>query len=396
MKSIIKVIIFAALFSQFSCKETAPDSESVKVIDVETLAVKNLFSYKRPIDNCRFVALETSDECLLGEIEKVVIEHDLIFVHDNNKKLFVFDKTGKYLNQIGVIGQSNEELLSFMDFYVNKDRKYVGIYDIYKGQILRYNFNGQYIGSYNCPKDLVNMSHFVGLNEGDLLVSMRNFSNNYSKSLYNYIVLNENDYSLKAECLPFSVVGTVSCSPNKSSTSANNEGLYVTAFLSDTIYRLSANKSLEPIIVVKSSQVKMVDSKLLESIHDMKLEASLDAISILRKRGYSQGLRNVFATDDFLRIVYPMPEYQVCEIFYNLKTGAAYKSTTIRTDFFGQSWSVDAIATTDTEIVSILQPERIIELRESPKIFKDKKVLNALKSVREFDNPVLAFFTSGY
>jgi hypothetical protein len=395
MKSIIKVIIFAALFSQFSCKETAPDSESVKVIDVEKLAVNNLFSFKRPIDNCRFVALETTDECLLGDIKKVVIENDLIFVHDENQKLFVFDKTGKYLNQIGIIGQSNEELLSFMDFYVNKDRKYVGIYDVYKGQILRYNFNGQYIGSFNCPKDLGNIAHFVGLKGGDLLVSMRNYSNNYSKSLYNYIVLNENDYSLKAECLPFSVIGSVSRTPTKSSTSDNNEGLYVTAFLSDTIYRLSANKSLEPILVIKSSQFKIADTKLIESINDMKLEVSSDAISILRKRGFFHGLYSVFATDDFLRIEYPLPEYQVCDIFYNLKTGAAYKSVTLRTDFFGQSWS-NAIASTDTEKVYALQPERIIELRESTKLFKDKKVLNALTSVREFDNPVLAFFTSGY
>lgn len=395
MENIVKIIIFSALFLHFSCKEKAPESHSVKMVDIEKLEVNNLFSFKRPIDNCRFVALETTDECLLGEIKKVVIENNLLFIHDKNQKLFVFDKAGMYLNQIGVIGQGNDELLSFIDFYVNKDRKYVGIYDVYKGKILRYKFNGQYIGSYNCPNDLMNIAHFVGLNGNDLLVSMKNYNNNYSKSLYNYIVLNENDYSLKAEHLPFGVVGTVSCTPAKSSTSANNEGLYVTAFLSDTIYRLSANESLEPFIVVKSSQVKMADSKLLEGINDMKLEASLDAISILRERGYSQGLYNVFATDDFLRIEYPLPEYQVCEFFYNLKTGVAYKSVTIRNDFFGQSWR-SAVTSTDTEIVYALQPERAIELRKSPKLFKDKKVLNAIKSVSEFDNPVLVFFTSGY
>lgn len=382
------LIFIGILFISISCKKK--ESNSVYAIDVDQLEIKNLFSYKRPIDNCHFVALETTNECLIGEIDKVCVENDMIFVKDKNKNLFVFTKSGKFLNKIGSIGRGPEELLSFVDFYVNNNNKYVGIFDAYRSKMLRFTFNGKFISSHSCTKEMNYSYNIIGQLGSDLLISMRN----YKESKYAYIAVNESDYSFKGGHLPFSIIGNVSCSPGRSIASHSKNGFYTTAYFSDLIFNFSDKNVPEPILFVKSKQ-KNADAKTLSDLNDMNLETALDAGPILRNKGFSTGLRSLYATDDFLNVDYPMPNYQSCNIFYCVESGKAFKSITDRGDFFGQSWG-PALTTTHQEIVYALQAQRIIEIRKKPELFTDIKVLEPVKNVDEYDNPVLVFFSSGY
>lgn len=387
--SIDKHLIIIGLISiVLSCKKES--THSVFTIDVDHLEVKNLFSYKRPIDNCRFVVLETTNDCLIGEIEKVRVESDLIFVKDENKNLFVFTMNGKFLNKIGNIGQGSEELLSFVDFYINSNKKYVGIYDVLRSKVLRFSFDGKYINSYNCTEKMIESYNIVGQIGNDLLIGMRN----NHESEFAYILVSEVDYSFKKGYLPFSIIGNVSCSPLKSIASQSKNGIYNTTYFSDYIFKLSGKNILEKVLFVKSNQ-KVADAEILSELNAMNLETASDASAILRRKGFSAGVRSVYSTDEYLYINYPLPNYESCCIFYNTETGVSYKSITDKSDFFGQSWDA-ALTTTDKEIIYALQPERIIELKNLSDLFADTKVLENIKSVQEFDNPVLVFFSSGY
>lgn len=87
-----------------------------------------------------FIQLETNDSCLLGEINKIKISDSLLFISDRNNKLFVFDFSGRFVNRIGTIGQGPNELLNLSHFYVDRDNKQVGIYDVLKQQIFQYDY----------------------------------------------------------------------------------------------------------------------------------------------------------------------------------------------------------------------------------------------------------------
>nr|WP_320058902.1 6-bladed beta-propeller [uncultured Bacteroides sp.] len=382
------LILVSISFIVLSCKKEAPNFAAT--IDVDQLEVKNLFSYKRPIDNCRFVALETTNECLIGEIDKVCIENNLIFVKDSNSNLFVFTMSGKFVNKVGSIGQGGEELLSFVDFYINKNKKYVGVFDVLKSKILRFTFDGKFISSHSCTKKMENSYNIVGQSGRNLLIGMRN----NKESKYAYITVDENDYSFKKEYLPFSIIGNISCTPMRSIATYSQKGFYTTTYFSDLIFEFSQQNIPKPILLVKSEQ-KIADAKTLSNLNGMELEAASDAGSSLRKKGFSVGISNIYATDDFLNINYPMPNYQSCNIFYCVESGKSYKSITDRSDFFGQGWG-PALTTTNQEIVYALQADRILEIRKNPKLFADKKVLYSIGNVQEDDNPVLAFFSSGY
>ena len=50
-------------------------------------------------DSIEIIKLETSDECLIGEIKKVSFTDQFIFVSDPyvSQKIFMFDKNGKFV-----------------------------------------------------------------------------------------------------------------------------------------------------------------------------------------------------------------------------------------------------------------------------------------------------------
>ena len=58
------------------------------------------------------IPLETRDDCLLDIVPLPSIAlNDSIILMKRNKRIYTFDKTGKFLNQIGELGQSANEYL---------------------------------------------------------------------------------------------------------------------------------------------------------------------------------------------------------------------------------------------------------------------------------------------
>lgn len=392
MKYLFYMFLFLVIISCGDGKEkqNGKGLSNVVEIDIRQLPVKNLFSYKRPIDNCRFVPLETTDESLIGEIDKVCVEGDLIFVKDDKKNLFTFSMSGKFLNKIGSVGQGGEELISFVDFYVNKEKGYVGIFDVLKSKMLRFSFDGKYISSHSCAEEMNESYNIVGIIGDDLLLGMRNNKD----SQYAYITVSENDYSITGSYLPYPVIGSVSSTPMRSIAGYSTHGFYVTAQFSDSVYQFSDKNIAEPILTVRSD-LKVVNPKLLSELNAIDLETDFDAGPILRDRGFSVGLSSIYVAGTFLNVHYPLPNYQSADIFYSIKRGKAYRSTANRSDFFGQGWG-PALTTTDEEIVYGMEADRIIELKDEADLFVNKEVLEPIKDVEEFDNPVLVFFSSGF
>ncbi|MDR1719983.1 MAG: 6-bladed beta-propeller, partial [Dysgonamonadaceae bacterium] len=135
--------IFIAIVSCNNKQKKAVSNRNITPIYLDNLVEKSFFYPSDQIDGCRFVPLETSDSCLLSWIEKIIFANNLIFIFDGNlDKIFVFDMFGKFQNEIGQIGQGPDELLSVCGFYVNEEKKYVGVLDILKHKIFRYSFDG--------------------------------------------------------------------------------------------------------------------------------------------------------------------------------------------------------------------------------------------------------------
>ena len=91
---------------------------SIPITDMETDYGK-LSDFAEDI---KMIPLEFKDECILGEIRKVVMSDSYIFIMERNnpKGVYVFDHMGKYLYKIGNRGQEPEEFVDLSDFFIER------------------------------------------------------------------------------------------------------------------------------------------------------------------------------------------------------------------------------------------------------------------------------------
>ena len=109
----------------------------------------NLSSFVKSID---FIPLETTDECLLRGIGKAAIYGDYIHVVDEpdyrSPCVYQFNKSGKFIRQIGSKGEGPEEFVEMRGFVLDKDGN-ICICDGVRKKILTYKSDGTFLHSIN-------------------------------------------------------------------------------------------------------------------------------------------------------------------------------------------------------------------------------------------------------
>jgi hypothetical protein len=90
------------------------------------------------------VPLESSEKCLIGNIQKVIMTSKYCFILSGNS-VYQFLRSGKFVRAIGNIGRGPKEFLDIFDFAVNEKEEKIYIADCQK--ILQFNFNGEFCSS---------------------------------------------------------------------------------------------------------------------------------------------------------------------------------------------------------------------------------------------------------
>lgn len=101
------------------------------------------------IDNVRLTRLETSENCLIGQIDKLVFDGKHYYILDKNigKTLLIFDNNGKFVKKVGGIGKGPGEYLAPTDFVVNDSE--IILIDGIGHKIMYYSILGEYKNSVN-------------------------------------------------------------------------------------------------------------------------------------------------------------------------------------------------------------------------------------------------------
>jgi hypothetical protein len=114
----------------------------------------------------RTIILEDHDYAIIGEINEIQVFDNYIFVFDESKakKLFVFDKNGKYIRQIGSLGQGPGEYVALNDFCINKEKREIYLLDNLK-KILAYDIDtGKHLRTINYELDLSRSQYITFFN----------------------------------------------------------------------------------------------------------------------------------------------------------------------------------------------------------------------------------------
>ena len=118
------------------------DSTKVDTIHIDVEEIERRIEENHLVkENVEIIPLETKEECLVGEINKLHFDGERFYVFDRHiaKKLFVFDKNGKFLFQIGKQGKGPSEYSSINDIMVYPHKNQVDLLDLGAHKILRFN-----------------------------------------------------------------------------------------------------------------------------------------------------------------------------------------------------------------------------------------------------------------
>jgi hypothetical protein len=77
------------------------------------------------VDSFKFIPLQTTDDCIIGKIDKIVFTDTSIYVLDAelSKSVFIFDRNGNFKVRINRLGRGPGEYVFLNDFAINTKEK---------------------------------------------------------------------------------------------------------------------------------------------------------------------------------------------------------------------------------------------------------------------------------
>ena len=117
-------------------------------INIDSLNNETLINMTSVFKRVKTIILETNKNALISGVNSIQVYGDKIFILDKfkSKGIYVFNKTGKFIQRIGQVGQGPGEYVDPFDFTIDKKNKFIYVLDSRTQKILKYNFQtGKYI-----------------------------------------------------------------------------------------------------------------------------------------------------------------------------------------------------------------------------------------------------------
>ena len=244
----IYVIFFCVFLCFICCSDTKKNSEYA-VIDIASSLGKYQRIYCSELfSSIELIPLETNEDCLLDirAYPKITLNDSIILMHGNNMhQLYAFDRTGKFMNKIGNIGQGPNEYTTLAGgISLSTDKSIIYVSDMNK--IIAYDYQGNYIQSFPLPNpDNLTLSN-VSYLEDNLFVGQVHYNGN---NRFKYCLFDQKGDTINTfpNHIFFNRNGSwLSTTDGGHFPARVDNRLYLKDFINDTIYELS-NRALQPV-----------------------------------------------------------------------------------------------------------------------------------------------------
>ena len=186
-------VLFSCLF--YSCTHVETPVDNIKVVNVLNVDTPLKITMSDIVDSISYVPLST-ERCLLSYIEKVQYDSCFYFIKDA-RGLYVFDKAGQFVNEIGRKGPGPKEYLYINAFYLDKVKKNVCIISYPDRKLLTYSYSGDFLSMSRLEKEDAYVSTVIPMMDGQLLVH-RPLPNEVDRDDYEYVMLSSQEGGYKS------------------------------------------------------------------------------------------------------------------------------------------------------------------------------------------------------
>ncbi len=213
--------------------------DNLITFDIEFPKIDNLDRNGEDLSNfaevVSIIPLETTNECLIGEIYKILHADGVYYTVDRFKEreIFAFDEEGKFISRIGNFGRAPGEYIVPCDIFYDSAKGEIVVWDEIQHEFIRYSKDGEYLGDKKVDLSLEFCSYddesglvWFTTNNNSSLSSIADFQVIALDSTYKNIV-----YRVDYDPLKFNV-------SNMHSIQKKDGSLYYHPQLSDTIYEI--------------------------------------------------------------------------------------------------------------------------------------------------------------
>ena len=253
--------------------------ETIPITDFETYNGR----FSEFAEAVEMIPLEFTDESILGEIKKVVLSEDFIFVMErfNSAGIYTFDRSGKFLYRIGSRGQGPEECADVDDFSINEKDRLIYIYDSVRKKVFVFSFDNEFIKTIPMDYSATNMEYQDGL------FYLYREDARYGVPLYSLVIKDING-DLVEKYYPMSDLpkshDCVFCK-------RENDILFAQD-MNDSVFVLSGEK-LSPVYYIDYKDRSMAPEDRMDIKHDVRR-----SIDVLLEKRTIAGIQGVFEIHD--------------------------------------------------------------------------------------------------
>lgn len=160
-------IVFSLLFAFLlvSCGTASKNSDKEKngfiLIEENKTKGDKTLPLSELIDDYRIVKFENSDSAIFRAWKTALSKNYVAIIQGGSQPVVLFDKTGKFLGNIGQIGQGPGEYIMAYDALIDEKRNKIYIVELNSNHILGYDLEGNYlstkeVGNLNKPSLFLN------------------------------------------------------------------------------------------------------------------------------------------------------------------------------------------------------------------------------------------------
>ena len=99
----------------------------------------------RHFASCSFIQLETNPRCRIGNITKILIHKERVYILEmgRNQSVFIFDLQGKWISTLAKIGKGPGEYQSLTDIFINPGNASLNLVDSDNEKIMQFDLDGK-------------------------------------------------------------------------------------------------------------------------------------------------------------------------------------------------------------------------------------------------------------
>lgn len=383
MKALKKLnaILIAALL--ISC--SIENENRVKFTSIEIKSISDEVRTNLYFEMDTFIRL--SNDVPLGKIERIIISDSLIYVLDNIPKVICFDYYGQVKFKIDKKGKGPNEFLKLIDFSIDSNNKTLALLDERQMKVMLFNSeNGEFLKNIRIKFHPNN----IKLDNNELY-------------FYNpYTTVKDNEYQ-------YSLISSSLLSNNKENKWIQHEeinrlffsftlnhffdgvnGTYFINRMDNRIYKLSENSltlnyQIEGLTFFDNSKIDL-NKKSIDAFQEIKASEKFHSI------------QNFCDCANYIYFTVHKKNIEYVVLYDKLNEEVVFCSSLLLTKPTNELplFTTDLIGNKNGELFGVIEPSRIIGMKNHPKTPKLDFFSNWCPDLKVTDNPIVVFYSIKY